>query len=91
METEKPQKQLSDLVRWTEVVSGGHPNMTATQTFSVVESLKTDNYLRLLNAGRHQDREYLEVAHLKLENIEWREWYDNGFIEGLQFKWSNGS
>ena len=35
-------------------------------------------------------REYLEIAKIRLENIEWREWYDNGFVEGLRFNWSNG-
>ena len=87
---ETPHKQLSDLIRYTELVSGGSERMSAPQKFSIVSSLKTNEYLRCLNEGKLEAKEYLEVAQTRLENIEWREFYDRGFVEGLKFNWSNG-
>ena len=81
---------MADLVRMTEVVSGGHKDHTATQEFSILSSLKMKGYLKDLNAGKLETKAYQEVSKIRLENIEFREWYDNGFIEGLRFNWSNG-
>ena len=89
MET-KQEKTLGDLVRMTEVVTGGHKDLTAVQEFSILNSLKTKEYLRDLNAGNLESKIYQEVCQTRLENIEFRCWYDNGFIEGLRFNWSNG-
>ena len=65
--------------------------MEAPLKFSIVPSMKTNEFLKALNEGNLQSKEYLEVAQTRLENIEWREWYDNGFVEGLKFNWSNGA
>ena len=87
---ENQNKQLSDLVRYTELVSGGSERMSASQKFSILPSLKTNEYLKSLNEGKLENKEYLEVAQTRLENIEWREFYGKGHLEGLRFNWSNG-
>jgi hypothetical protein len=46
--------------------------------------------MKCLNSGKIESKDYNEVSMVKLENIEYREWYDKGFLEGLRFNWSNG-
>ena len=84
------QYKLSDLVRLTEKAGPDCTSHCDPQEFSILSSLKTDKYIEHLNLGSF-GKEYNEVADLRLESIEWREWSDKGFLEGLRFNWSNGT
>ena len=58
--------------------------------FSSLSGLQINQFQQNLKSGNLNSKEYLDVAHLRLESVEYREWYNGGFLEGLRFNWSNG-